>query len=360
MRLDDGQHYHWEMYPAKSHFSQYVDEWDRLNQVIYGDHPFWRSSFIMPLLRYFCADDIYLAALKDQNDRCCGFLLLRKNKTCLQVYLPSQLQVAPCLIPSSLVAEAVPLLFNIGGALGWRLQFFNQDPLFSTILDQTQFFSLFDISQHCKTTFIDIQGDFDRYWNSRSKNLRKNIKRKFNLIDRNFSSYRLEKITESPLLENAFVRYCEMETSSWKADSGTHIGQHNIQGDFYRDILLNFFKSNDSFIYELYFEDDLAASRLCIAHKDYTIILKTSYYDKYSEYSPSYILLYLLLKKEFLEKTKKKIEFYTNASSEQISWSTGTRSIVHCEIYKNQVFYYGRFFYNKFKKTLKSLGFNHE
>ena len=79
----------------------------------------------------------------------------------------------------------------------------------------------------------------------------------------------------------------------------------------------------------------LFRSRLCIKNKSMMIILKTTYDEDKSRFAPGRILLYLVLEREFNLRRIKTIEFYTNATEDQVAWSTGQRSISNVLIFRN-------------------------
>jgi CelD/BcsL family acetyltransferase involved in cellulose biosynthesis len=95
--------------------------------------------------------------------------------------------------------------------------------------------------------------------------------------------------------------------------------------------------SGNASVYELYFNDTLVASRLCIFNSEMLIILKTTYAEEFSEYAPGRLLLYAVIEREFAQKRVKKIEFYTNANQDQISWSTEQRYIQHITLFRHSL-----------------------
>ena len=82
-------------------------------------------------------------------------------------------------------------------------------------------------------------------------------------------------------------------------------------------------------------DDQLAASRINVLDKHMLIALKTTYDETLSNYAPGRLLLYLLIEREFLLKRVQRIELYTDATADQLSWSTGQRNIEHLTIYRS-------------------------
>ncbi|WP_172452622.1 GNAT family N-acetyltransferase [Chromatium okenii] len=129
----------------------------------------------------------------------------------------------------------------------------------------------------------------------------------------------------------------ELESQGWKGLQGTSIHANNIQGAFYAQLMKEFAVSGNASVYELYFNDTLVASRLCIFNSEMLIILKTTYAEEFSEYAPGRLLLYAVIEREFAQKRVKKIEFYTNANQDQISWSTEQRYIQHITLFRHSL-----------------------
>jgi CelD/BcsL family acetyltransferase involved in cellulose biosynthesis len=82
-------------------------------------------------------------------------------------------------------------------------------------------------------------------------------------------------------------------------------------------------------VYELYFGNQLAASRLCILNGRMLIVLKTTYDETLAHFAPGRVLLHMLLEREFESKDVSRIEFYTNANADSLSWATASRDIFH-------------------------------
>jgi hypothetical protein len=174
---------------------------------------------------------------------------------------------------------------------------------------------------------------FDSYWKTRPKNLRKNISRYFNRLSKENIAVDFKAHSSESEIITALHRYGELETNGWKGPEGTAIHSTNIQGQFYTEVLANFASNQKAEITELYFNEQLVASRITIFNDRILIILKTTFNENFSSYAPGRLLLYLLIEREFKLKRTQYIEFYTNATKEQIAWSTGQRPIEHVTIY---------------------------
>jgi len=320
----------WQLLP-RSAFAEYTADWDRLNQHLYQAHPLLDSRFVAMLVEHFAKSRTYLAIYQATGKPVSNLLLLEPGKPGLwQTFLPSQAQIAPVL------CEDPTKLSQLPSALpGFTLavDILCQDSLFSFSKATPLHLDSF---AHATTINITLSESFIDYWEQRSRKLQQNIRRYFNRLTKNGSSYKLNIITTANELALALQRYGELESQSWKGAAGTAIHKDNIQGRFYSDVLQNFACSQQAEIVELYFDEKLVASRINVLNKQMLITLKTSYDENLAEYAPGRLLLYLLIEREFKLQRVAQIEFYTNATSDQISWSSGQRSIEHLMLYRSR------------------------
>ena len=191
---------------------------------------------------------------------------------------------------------------------------------------------------HALTINIDVAGEaagFDAYWAQRSKKLSQNIRRYAHRLEKDGGGRQLLRLTEAAQMGAAVARYGELESSGWKGREGTAIRIDNAQGEFYREVLERFAASGQGAVYECWFGDRLAASRLVIGSPAMLVMLKTSYDESLSEFAPGRLLLFDLIRQTFAEGGCRTIEFYTNATPDQLAWATGQRTIRHVTVFRN-------------------------
>jgi CelD/BcsL family acetyltransferase involved in cellulose biosynthesis len=183
---------------------------------------------------------------------------------------------------------------------------------------------------------VSLDGNFNKYLSTRSKGFRKNITRRFKKVQDAGLAIRIGRVTKSEEMRAAITRFGNMETMGWKGTIGTAVHSDNVQGHFYTDVMRNFAKRGKASIYGLYFDDILVAMQLCIASSNMLILLKTTYDESQSYFSPGRLLLYLLLEDQFAKKHVKTIEFYTNAKMNNLEWGTHARWINHHLLFRNK------------------------
>ena len=324
----------WELHNAHEALedpaSALSTEWAALNARIFENHPLLSPAFITPLVRHFAEPDVLLARSRGIGSQQALLLLRPRAAGLWTTFLPSQAPISPVLVGPDI--DVSTLLHALPGfALG--IDFLCQDPLHSYLANGDHAETRERV-RHLTTTAVELNSTFPNYWATRPKNLRRNMKRYLNRLAERGHQASLQVTTSLAEARSGLQRYGMLETAGWKGKAGTALHPGNEQGRFYADVLEQFSERDGFRIYELYFGEQLAASRLCVLNKNMLIILKTTYDETFSEFAPGRLLLYLLLEREFMAQEFARIEFYTNANSDSINWSTTTRDIYHVSHYR--------------------------
>ncbi|MEQ1800530.1 MAG: GNAT family N-acetyltransferase [Gammaproteobacteria bacterium] len=324
----------WNLHSARDALSDpggaLAAEWAELNSDLFDEHPLLSPAFVVPLVRHFAGPDVLLARWPESGPRRALLLLRPRAAGLWSTFLPSQSPISPALLGPD--ADITRLLRDLpGAALG--VDFLCQDPLYSGVTGRFQNENREQV-RHLTTTAAELTSTFEDYWAARPKNLRRNMKRYFNRLEASGDQPRLE--VHAGLLDahGGLHRYGILESAGWKGAAGTAIHPDNAQGRFYADLLGAFGERRCFRVYELYIGDRLAASRLCVLNRSMLIVLKTTYDEALSQFAPGRVLLYLLLEREFRARELSRVEFYTNANADSISWSTTTRDIYHVTHYR--------------------------
>lgn len=324
----------WDLHNARDAFgppgSPMTGQWADLNNELFDDHPLFSPSFVAPLVRHFAGPNVLLAR-SSQSGHCRELLLLQRRRVGLwTTFLPSQAQISPALLSQN--ADINQLLHDLPGpALG--IDFLCQDPLYSGLTGPNQSGNREQV-RHLTTTAADLSSTFEEYWAARPKNLRRNMKRYFNRLEASGDQPNLKVHADIAEAQAALQRYGVLESAGWKGGAGTAIHPDNLQGRFYADLVNAFSERGNFRVYELYFGDRLAASRLCVLNRHMLIVLKTTYDESLAQFAPGRVLLHMLLEREFRARQVSRVEFYTNANADSIGWSTTTRDIYHVAHYR--------------------------
>lgn len=323
---------HWEIMPHSQDLGKWWPLWDELNERLYGGHPLRDSRFVESMIQYFGKPNLQLCAHKTQGVTDGLILMYPRRSFIWTQFVPSQAQAAPILIDRmELLRGLFPSLSHCAAII----EFICQDPHF--VPKELLFDDIDNIlaDKHALTMNIDLSGTFDEYWNSRSKKLISNINRYHRRVKDRAGSGRLELFTEPGMMHDAVVRFGELESSGWKGRAGTAVNINNAQGEFYSEVMTKFAETNQAEVAEYWIGEHLAASRLVIYNKDIQVMLKTAFDESLSQFAPGRLLLHEYLKHSFINKRSKHIEFYTNATKEQLAWATGQRYLRHIMLFRS-------------------------
>jgi hypothetical protein len=319
----------WRILPAQDVFVEFAPTSDKLNANLFRRHPLFDSRFVAPLLAHFGDAAVRLAVL-DGDGGPEGMLLLQPGRRGVwRLFLPSQAQVAPLLLPPERYAATVRLFAALPGR-PFMLEWLCQDEQYTPCPTCDGCHRSHD---HALTTAICLDRPFDTYWAERPKSVRQNISRHRRRITQDGLTPRLV-VHESPAtLAEGLRAYGLMESRGWKSAAGTAIHPDNAQGRFYDDVLQGFARSREGRIYELHVGERHLASRVAIHNGRMLVMLKTTYDESAADLAPGWLLLHEVLAREFARAEFEVIEFYTNATPEQLRWATRRRSIRHVTRY---------------------------
>lgn len=117
-----------------------------------------------------------------------------------------------------------------------------------------------------------------------------------------------------------------------------------------------FAATGNAMVYELWFGRQLAASRLVISSNEMVVMVKTTYAEELARFAPGRLLLRQVVEHLFTLCPGSVIEFYTNASVDQLAWATGQRKIRHISFYTDSftagIFNFLRNFRDRFLSPL--------
>lgn len=316
----------WQILPISDGLGEWRDAWDNLNQRLYRGHPFSDSRFIDALLRHFGGSNERLCVHRSGENVDGMIILYPRRPGVWTQFVPSQVQAAPVLIEN---VEHLNSLFQALSPWAGILEFLCQDPEFVPRAFISSDAGVVRTENHALTMNVELSGSFDIYWKSRSKNLIKNIRRYRQRATESFTQTDMRILDVPEAMHDAVARYGTLESAGWKGAEGTAIHIDNAQGRFYAEIIARFAETGQAQVVEYWLDDQLAASRLVISCDDIAIILKTTYDEALSKFAPGRLLLHAYLEHAFAEKRNKAVEFYTNATQDQLAWATGQRHIRH-------------------------------
>lgn len=327
----------WSLHLGRQLVEQYREAWQNLNARCYGAHPLLDAKFIVPLYECFGSDGTILMAREDKAGQVVGLALVEKAGVgAWRLFMPSQANVGPILLDdqdsAARACEYLDELMQSLPGLTWQLGLQKQDPLYSH-LAEIEHESRLERVPDWNTTHIDTDGEFARFWRTRDKKVRQSVRRSLSRLEAECINWRLERLFDYGGMASGVRDYGRLEGAGWKGRERTAIRHDNIQGEFYTRVLQNFARTNDARIYQLYFNDRLAASLLTISQNRMLVVLKTTYDESMASLSPGRLIDYLMLERVFANPKIRHIENYTNASSADARWFSGTRLLYYVNFY---------------------------
>lgn len=320
----------WKLYPA-TELHGYADRWQALNHSA-TDSPVLHPDFVLPLLDKFGNGQEILGLYGEESSPEAMVLLSPKGHGVWQSFQPSQAPVALWVAARS-VAFDTSLRALIASLPGFPLLtgITQLDPSFYARPADTGRLTTID---YIRTARIPVSGTFDEYWSARGKNLRHNMKRQRNRLQKENVSMRLVTLTRPEDVPAGLAAYSRLETAGWKAAHGTAIGMDNAQGRYYVDMLQRFCARADGRIYQYWYNDQLVATDLCIRHNGVLVILKTTYDETQDTSSPALLMRQDTFHQIFEEGGVHSIEFYGPVMDWHTKWAEDIRTLYHVNFYR--------------------------
>ncbi|MBL4589448.1 MAG: GNAT family N-acetyltransferase [Alphaproteobacteria bacterium] len=309
-----------------SSFEQYANNWDALN-TSGPNTPVLSCQFVKPLLKHFGTGKEQLVIF-GELDKPIALSIITKDRFGSYIsFQPSQAPIGLWVQDKSV--STTELLATLFKKLPFTTMVFGltqQDP---DLIERPTNIGRISTLDYIDTGRVSLDKSFDEYWAERGKNLRQNLNRQRNRLEREGVSRTLKTITNADQVRDAIIQYGELETAGWKSDQGTAMHIDNDQGKFYSDMLQQFCNANNGFIYQYFYDDELVATDLCIRNENQLIILKTTYNEEISTSSPA-----MLMRKEsfvpiFEERKSKTIEFYGKVMNWHTKWTKEIRTMYH-------------------------------
>jgi CelD/BcsL family acetyltransferase involved in cellulose biosynthesis len=310
----------------------FADDWRRLHADS-GASPMLDWDFVAPLLAEFGGEGEMLASC-ERNGRLAALAIVKPaGRGVWATYQPPQAPLGLWLQHPGEDLEA--LLHALLRALpGMPLVFglTQMDPL---LMPRPQDAGCVRTLDYIDTAHVVVTGSFDDYWNARGRNLRNNLKKQRNRLEREGVALRLEVSRAPEDVAQAVADYGRLESSGWKAARGTAVNAANAQGRYYRRMLEAFCRRGKGSVYRYWFGDRLAAMDLCIEDDGTLIVLKTSYDESLpSSLSPTHLMREEAMRHLFEEGGIHRIEFYGRVMGWHLRWTEQVRTMYHVNYYR--------------------------
>lgn len=320
----------WTTYPI-SQLANFSQQWDELVRSRPGT-PFLETAFLLPSVEFFSTGKERLCLLHSNGQLRAAAIMNQSRMGVWQTFQPSQLPLGAWISDGKIdLLVACNSLFGKLSGLSLSIGLTQIDSRFQTRPTDTPKTRPQD---YIRTSWVNIEGGFEDYWEGRGKNLRQNTRKQRNKLEADGVEIKMECIEAPEDVQKAIEDYGLLESKGWKAADGTAILPDNDQGRFYRKMLENYCSRGQGRIYRYSFGDKIVAMDLCIHDREAIVILKTAYDESYKSVSPSTLMRQEEFQHLFEEGKFARIEFYGKVMEWHTRWTTQDRSIYHTTSYR--------------------------
>ena len=321
----------WTLLPA-SRLADHAGRWQSLNDDT-GGSPLLSPDFVLPLLEQFGTGRELLALCELNGKTQAMAILTPRAKGVWDTFQPSQAPIGLWLHrPGNDLAALLSTLLRALPGFPLMIGLTQLDP---ELTPRPVPEARLRMMEYVQTARVTLAGSFEDYWSARGKNLRQNMKKQRNKLDKEGVLTRLECSTAPQDVAAALADYGRLESAGWKAEIGTAIHPDNAQGRFYQRMLENFARRGAARLYRYYFNERVVAMDLCIEGPDHIVILKTTYDESIKDgTSPAFLLRQQQCEQLFAEQRLARIEFYGKVMDWHLKWTGEVRMLYHVNCYR--------------------------
>lgn len=320
----------WDFTPATD-FPSCAALWDTINHLGSGS-ALLQARFVTLLLRFFGHGRMRLGIATNAGAPVAMSLIEPARPLVWTSIQPAQAPLGLWLTAPDLDhGEAARTLLRSlpGSALLLGLQ--QQDPRVSPRPCPSPGLRTLD---YIHTARISVNGTFEDYWARRGKNLRHNLRRQLNRLEREGIQPRLEVTTKPEAMAAAVADYGRLESAGWKTRTGTAVAADNVQGAFYHALLETYAQTGDALVYRFFYNERLVAIDFCIHGSGILNWLKTTYDETQTTSSPAALLRQASFRLAFADARIAAIEFYGPVMDWHIKWAEDFRTMYHINCYR--------------------------
>jgi CelD/BcsL family acetyltransferase involved in cellulose biosynthesis len=315
----------WTLYPI-SKFGEHQVQWNTLNQE-FSDTPLLHADFVNPLLDFFAAGDELLAIFGDVSSPRAMAIVCKERLGAWRTFQPSQAPLGAWLQdPSDSTDFLLKSLQSALPGITINLSITQQDPV---ILPRPEHSANLTTLDYIDSAKVSVTGSFEDYWSQRGKNLRQNLRRQRNRLEREDITPTLRIVSEPEKVAEAVEVYGILESAGWKQTTNTAVDSGNAQGKFYTRMITNFCERGLGVVFQYHYDDSLVATDLCVVGGKSLVILKTTYNEEIKTSSPAMLMREEAFKYIFEQGSIENIEFYGKVMDWHLRWSSEVRTLFH-------------------------------
>lgn len=320
----------WRLYGIEE-FEHLGPTWDSINSGN-ANLPILDSQFFQLLLEEFGDGDERLAVCEDSTGPVAAAILTRSRFGAWRTFQASQAPLGAWVQKRE--APVQPLLESLQGSLAGLRPMVSLTQMDPDIVARPLGSGKIGTLDYIDTARIEVRGSFDDYWATRGKNLRGNMRRQRNRLTREGIECLFECVADAERCRALVDDYGELESRGWKGEESTAVHASNSQGRFYRGLLSMYCDRGEGLIFRYSYNGELVASDLCLARDGVFILLKTTYDEKQTTTSPSYLLRQESLRWLFNKRSFTRVEFYGRVMEWHKRWTTDLRRLYHVNCFR--------------------------
>lgn len=322
----------WKLYPA-NRFDEFRGAWDQLNSTD-NNSPLLDSRFVSLLLRFFGDGDQLLAVCGPMDQPVALAVISHTGPGVWSTFQPSQAPLG-LWVQSSRYRFSTLAGSLIGGLPGFAvlLGVQQQDPSIRNRLEMEGAAGI-KTMDYMQTGRVPLAGSFDDFWNSRGRNLRHNLHRQRNRLEREGVKLGFDVITAPSATGEAVRAYAGLESSGWKSSLGQALEVDNVQGRFYREVLRAYGLTGQAMVFQLRYGQRVVASDMCITGGDTMVMLKTTYDERIKTSSPAMLLHQEAFAYLFAHGQMARLEFYGRLMDWHRRLTDDIRTMFHANVYR--------------------------
>jgi len=320
----------WTILPASA-LPQHRAAWNELNRAN-GNSLLLDFDFVEAARVNFATGSEKLGIFEEDGAIKCMSLFTRRSPVVWQTFQPAN---AP--LGFWITLQGMPLERTVRQLIrklpGFALLFgiTQQDP---DILPRPSPSARLGLLDYIETPRLTVSGRFDDYWQSRGKNLRHNIQRQHNRLQREELAGRFEVVTDTTSMAACVADYADLESRGWKGRENSAVTAGDRQAAFYTVVLEHYATLGQASVWRYFLGDRLAASNLCVARDGVLYVLKTAYDESFKGLSPAQLMNHDAFRTIFDSGRLKRIEFYGPVKDWHTKWSGDRRTIYHINLYR--------------------------
>ncbi len=314
-------------------FSDYAPTWDAINKAG-PDWPILDSAFFNIFLQKMGSGKEILACYKNPAEAGISAmgLFTETGKWGISTYQPAQAPLGAWICaPDANTEKLTRALLECFPGRRMIAAITQQDPNFIARPTDSGILLTLD---YLTTPAILVDGSYEEFLDSLSKQFRKNTRRWENKLAQRGITRRLEILSEPGDMAKAVDDFALLESSGWKGAAGTAVHPDSPQGELYRQIFSHFAGKGEAFVHRYLYDDRLVASDLCLRRNKILYIMKTTFDEAEKDTSPTQLMRLELLAEYFEKHDVARIESYGREKSWHKNTAQSRRAVYHVNVYR--------------------------